>query len=132
MSVPDDRELTAEERALVTWLIETGPTSAKAFRAQVSELRVYARCECGCPTVFFSVGGKHPPRANCGGAAVAEAIAARTETEVLGATLMYCENQLYGLELVLYAGAKTMSEYSWPQLAELIPHNDGLPYGNEA
>ncbi|MCV2351114.1 hypothetical protein [Paucibacter sp. Y2R2-4] len=132
MSIADDRDLSKVERELVAWLIESGPENAKCFMAQVPALRVYARCECGCPTVFFSVAGKRPKFANCGGAALAEAVATRTPTEVLGTTLMYCEDQLYGLELVLYAGQKAMYEYAWPQLNELIPHNQGLPYSHEA
>jgi hypothetical protein len=56
--VPDDRDLTAQERSFVRWLIEHG--DAPAFLGQLDRARVCSRCSCGCASICFSIGGETP------------------------------------------------------------------------
>lgn len=59
--IPDDRPLTAEEAALVRWLLEHGTASAARFLPQLAEARVVSRCYCGCASVDFAIPGVVPP-----------------------------------------------------------------------
>jgi hypothetical protein len=49
----EDRELTARERALLTWFLENGTPEARRHLGELSELRVVSRCPCGCPSINF-------------------------------------------------------------------------------
>jgi len=60
-SIPEDRPLTAEETALVRWLLEHGFAEADAFVPQLEQARVVSRCPCGCASINFSIEGKLPP-----------------------------------------------------------------------
>ena len=57
-SIPEDRLLTDEEKALVAWLLDHGAPKAEAFRHQLQNARVASRCACGCASVDFSIDGK--------------------------------------------------------------------------
>jgi hypothetical protein len=60
--VEADRELTAEERRLVRWMLEHGEPEARDFLAQLERARVTPwRCECGCASINFSIGGQPKP-----------------------------------------------------------------------
>jgi hypothetical protein len=56
-----ERPLSAEEVALVTWLLEHGEPEACAFVDQVARARVVGRCPCGCASVDFAIDGQRPP-----------------------------------------------------------------------
>jgi hypothetical protein len=64
MFMPDDftaaeyRDLTPEERRLLEWLIANGTPAAPAYASQLPEVRVVARCTCGCPTLDLALGEK--------------------------------------------------------------------------
>ena len=60
-SIPEDRPLTLEETLLVRWLLEHGAESAVAFLPQLAQARVVSRCNCGCASVDFAIGGVVPP-----------------------------------------------------------------------
>ncbi len=60
--IPEDRPLTADEAALVRWMLEHGTASAARFLPQLADARVVSRCYCGCASVDFTVGGVVPPR----------------------------------------------------------------------
>ena len=64
--IPDDRPLTAEEAALVRWLLEHGPTSAGEFLPQLAVARVVSGCPCGCASVDFAIAGVVPPPGTVG------------------------------------------------------------------
>jgi hypothetical protein len=55
--IPDDRELTTEERTLVEWLLRHGREGsgirpgASAYLDQLPTLRVWSRCACGCASI---------------------------------------------------------------------------------
>lgn len=62
--IPDDRPLTAEEVALIRWMLEHGYPAAAGLLPQLDRARVVSRCCCGCASVDFSVDGTVPPPGN--------------------------------------------------------------------
>lgn len=56
-TIPENRDLTTEERQLIEWLLEHGIPDAKLYAPQLSGLHVVARCSCGCPTIDLAVEG---------------------------------------------------------------------------
>jgi hypothetical protein len=54
-TVPQDRQLNAEERTLIEWLIANGIPEAKNYAQQLEGLHVVSHCSCGCPTVDLAV-----------------------------------------------------------------------------
>lgn len=53
-----ERLLSAEERALLRWLLERGGEDAHALLPQLDQARVVARCACGCASVDLAVDGR--------------------------------------------------------------------------
>ena len=47
------RDLTAQERDLVRWLLGHGDERASSFLPHVDALLVVASCACGCPSIDF-------------------------------------------------------------------------------
>ncbi|HEV2863300.1 MAG TPA: hypothetical protein VGX48_19960 [Pyrinomonadaceae bacterium] len=43
---------------MLGWLIANGTPAASAYASQLPEVRVVARCTCGCPTLDLAPGGK--------------------------------------------------------------------------
>jgi hypothetical protein len=56
--IAEERELSDEERALVSWLLEHGTPLARQYLAQVPLVRVVSRCGCGCASLNFEVDGR--------------------------------------------------------------------------
>src|SRR5665213_309402 len=50
-AIPENRQLNAEERMLIEWLIANGMPEARDYAQQLEGLHVASRCSCGCPTV---------------------------------------------------------------------------------
>jgi hypothetical protein len=50
--------LTPEERRLLEWLIANGTPAASSYAYQIPEVRVVARCTCGCPSLDLARGEK--------------------------------------------------------------------------
>jgi hypothetical protein len=59
--MPENRPLTADEAALVRWLLGHGNPDAAGFLPQLADAWVVSHCPCGCATIDFSVGGAVPP-----------------------------------------------------------------------
>ena len=55
MDDSDYRPLTAEEQALLIWLLEHGIPDARNFLSQINTLRARSSCTCGCPSIEFTV-----------------------------------------------------------------------------
>ena len=55
------RALDPIERELIEWLLNDAGSEARAYLAQVPEIRVVGGCPCGCASIDFEVGdrGKH-------------------------------------------------------------------------
>jgi hypothetical protein len=58
-TILENRQLNAEERAFVEWLIANGPPEAKNYAQQLEGLHVVSHCSCGCPRVDFAVVNAH-------------------------------------------------------------------------
>lgn len=55
-----NRQLTAHERRLVSWMLEHGGPEASAFLPQLEEVEVTSwKCECGCASINFQIRGRH-------------------------------------------------------------------------
>ncbi len=54
---PQTRAMATDERALIEWLLRRSGSSEHIFQ-QLDALTVVSKCTCGCPTVYFSVGGE--------------------------------------------------------------------------
>jgi hypothetical protein len=54
-TIPENRQLNAEERTLIEWLIANGIPEAKNYAQQLEGLHVVSHCSCGCPTVDLAV-----------------------------------------------------------------------------
>ncbi len=59
--LPENRPLTADEVALVRWLLKHGYPDAPGFLPRLADAWVVSRCPCGCASIDFSVGGVVPP-----------------------------------------------------------------------
>jgi hypothetical protein len=59
--IPEDRQLTSDEVALVRWLLAHDGPDAAGFLPQLADARVVSRCPCGCASIDFAVGGVAPP-----------------------------------------------------------------------
>jgi hypothetical protein len=57
---PEDRPLTAQEAALVRWLLEHGNPDAAGFIPELAYAWVVSRCPCGCASIDFAIGGVVP------------------------------------------------------------------------
>lgn len=57
-TIPEQRELTSEERALIDWLLQHGEPEGRAFLSQLANATVIARCSCGCASINLAVGGR--------------------------------------------------------------------------
>lgn len=55
-----DRPLTAEEQSIVQWLLDHGDGDNSEFLHQLSQARVARLCDCGCASIYLSIGGKRP------------------------------------------------------------------------
>src|SRR5436309_1816303 len=59
---PEHRDLTSHECRLLEWLIANGNDRAPAYAYQFSQVKVVARCTCGCATTdLAALGEKKSP-----------------------------------------------------------------------
>jgi hypothetical protein len=118
--IPVDRPLSADEIALLTWLLEHGEPRASGALSQLSRARVIARCNCGCASVDFSVDGVTPmPRS---GLEVVSDYWWRTERgNLCGAFAFLIADRLAGLEVWSIDGHETPSELPNPE--QLRPYS---------
>jgi hypothetical protein len=61
-TIPLDRDLSAQERDLVVWLLKHGLPRAMESLPQLQRARVIGQCSCGCPSIDFSIDGVEPDR----------------------------------------------------------------------
>ncbi len=58
------RMLSAEESALLTWLLEHGVEGSDQFLCQLPFMKAEPSCSCGCPSLALRVIGHVPPILN--------------------------------------------------------------------
>ena len=56
------RPLSSQERVLVQWMLQHGAPGAESFLEQLDAAVVSGVCGCGCASVDFQIGDRHPDR----------------------------------------------------------------------
>ena len=114
----EDRLLTAQEAALVQWLLEHGNPDAAEFLPQIADARVVSRCPCGCASIDFSIGGVIPP-AGTGMHILSDYVWQAADGAHCGVFVFARSGQLVGLEVWSADGMEAVS--SLPTVEQLRP-----------
>ena len=116
-TLPLDRHLTSDERAISEWLLLNADPPATAFLHQLDSARVTGQCSCGCPTVDLQIGPDTPraePRDNPVGDAIGE-----VNGKMVGVMLLQSQGYLTCLEV--YDLSDIEHPYCLPDLSSLKP-----------
>jgi hypothetical protein len=105
---PEYRELTPEERRLFEWLIANGNAEASGYDSQVSQLKVVARCTCGCPTLDVAL-GERKSRTVGASTILADAVGQSPEGVPVDVILHAREGEISELEVVSHDATKVFS-----------------------
>jgi hypothetical protein len=97
-SIPEERELTEPERALLEWLIQNGTGNSAELMSQLAQARVVSRCACGCPTIDLGIGTRTAPTRG-GSTIVADVFGKSPEGHDVGVILHVREGLLSELEV---------------------------------
>ena len=112
--IPNYRELTQEEKALLALLVEGRPD----LEAQLADLKVIARCICGCPGIALG----NSPDENISPdqrSTVAEYRGRAASGTLVGVYLMESEGKVVELE-----GVGCDGEFeAWPPIEKIKPEN---------
>jgi hypothetical protein len=103
------RELTTEERSLLSFVLAKGDEAAQTYQHQVVSARVVSRCGCGCPTIGLEVDRSLIPGSTTG----------RVIVDLLGQTP---DGGQVGL--LVFADGGFLSEL---EIYELDPHEKPYP-----
>ena len=116
-TLPLDRDLTSDERAIAEWLLLNADPPATAFLHQLDSARVTGQCSCGCPTVDLLIRPDTPraqPRDNPVGDAIGE-----VNGKMVGVMLLQSQGCLTCLEV--YDLSDIEHPYGLPDLSSLKP-----------
>jgi hypothetical protein len=115
-TIPENRQLNAEERTLIEWLIANGIPEAKNYAQQLEGLHVVSHCSCGCPTVDLAV---VDAQASTTGPSriLADFLGVTPEGQQVGVALHAREGKISELEV--YAMGQTIG--SLPKIETLNP-----------
>ena len=116
-TIPLDRPLTEDERAIGEWLLLHATPPAFDFLPQLAMARVTGQCSCGCPTVDLRLPESAPkaePRDNPIGDAVGE-----VNGDMVGVMLLQRGGHLTCLEI--YDLSDIARPYGLPDLSSLRP-----------
>jgi hypothetical protein len=116
-TLPLDRDLTSEERAIAEWLLLNADPPATAFLHQLDSARVTGQCSCGCPTVDLLI-GPDTPRAEPVDNPVGDAIG-EVNGKMVGVMLLQSQGFLTCLEV--YDLSDIEPPYGLPDLSSLKP-----------
>jgi hypothetical protein len=94
--VPDERDLSHEERSLARWMLMHGVPEGREFLDQLEGARVVARCPCGCASVDFGIAGEPPPS---GGLRILGDFLYGEEADLAGAFIFERAGVLAGIEV---------------------------------
>jgi hypothetical protein len=98
---PEKRAITKHESELIRWLLAHGDPGVAQFASQVDGLRVVAKCNCGCPTIYFELKGHFELRK---GERVISDHLATVEEQKVGVMLFELDGGLSSLEVYSLAG----------------------------
>src|SRR5215471_1326913 len=118
--IPIERRLSQDERILLEWLLarpssDTRDSEVSKYKSQVAQLRVVAKCSCGCPTIDFALGSD---RKNGASDIVAEAGGKSPEGVSVGVILHTREGELSELEVYSTEGLDTSFALPLPESLE--------------
>jgi hypothetical protein len=116
---PLHRSISQEEAAVVGWLIEHGEPEAREYADNLQSLTVMARCNCGCPTVYFEVEGD--PVSRRGERIISDHLGIVDGQEV-GVMLFALGRQLSSLEVYSLAGSD--KPFKLPKISDLYAYED--------
>lgn len=111
-TIPEDRVISAEEAAIVQWLLENGSIvgDLSHLKPSVCRLPVVGRCSCGCPSIDFVHNGQ-----GAGSTRIAEGYGSTPEGGHVGLILWGTTDAILGLEVYGFE----RSAVSIPALATL-------------
>ena len=115
MTVQEERSLSAEELALVEWLVDHGRPDAHEYRSQISKLRVVSKCGCGCPSIDFAIG---TTKKAGGSHIIADGHGKSPDCADVGIILHVREGEISELEVYSATGEPTT--FSLPMLDSIV------------
>ena len=120
-TIPPDRPLSSEERAIAEWLLRHADSSAISFLSQLDNARVTGQCNCGCPTVHLRV-AEGTPRAEPQDNPIGDALG-EVNGNMVGVMLLQSGGHLTCLEI--YDLSDIQHPYGLPELKTLRPFEAG-------
>ena len=116
------RELTADESALIQWMLKTGCSQWEEYVDQLFHATVCSRCDCGCPSIDLSINDKTPDY-SVGLSILADYLWKPSSGGQMGAFVFARKGQLSGLEVYSQDGHEIPS--CIPSPSELVPWEKG-------
>jgi hypothetical protein len=121
LMVPKGRPLTDAERATLDRLLESGSSRAAALRKQLPVTTVAGRCDCGCPSVYLGVDGRHVSTETIEVLYESELQVVGDDEEPVADVLLFLKSDtLHYLEYVSHNGEQPQS---WPDPSRLRKAN---------
>jgi hypothetical protein len=111
---PEKRAITKHESDLIRWLLAHSDPGRAEFASQVGGLRVTAKCDCGCPTIYFELEGHFESRT---GERVISDHLATVDGQEVGVMLFELNGRLSSLEVYSLAG--TDKPFPLPEVESL-------------
>lgn len=119
--VPNERPLTDAERATLGRLLESGPPRVAALRKQLPVTTVVGRCDCGCPSIYLRVNGRHVSADTIEVLYESELQVVGDDEEPVADVLLFLKSgTLHYLEYVSHGGEQPQS---WPDPSRLRKAN---------
>jgi len=117
--IPVNRALTSSETDLIYWLLDHGEVDPEPFKSQVDDITVTSKCNCGCPTIYFSHRDKPVPRK--GELLIADYLAT-VEGQDVG--VMLFENGGYLSSLEVYSCAGSDKPFGLPEIESIHTYEE--------
>lgn len=113
------RSVSQEEVEVISWLIEHGEPSVRQYANTLEGLTVVAKCNCGCPTVYFQIDGD--PATRKGEQIISDHLGTVAGQDV-GVMLFALNDQLSSLEVYSQAGSD--KPFGLPKVSDLYSFED--------
>ena len=117
-TTPEFRDLTFEERRLLEWLIANGNADASAYVSQLAQVKVVARCTCGCPTLDLALGRKKSRTVGVS-TILADAVGRSPENVPVNVILHAREGEISELEVISCDETKVFGMPT-PEMLEIV------------
>jgi hypothetical protein len=114
---------TPHEDGLIRWLLVPGDVDPKPFKAQLNDITVAFKCNCGCPKIYFAYKGE--PVSN-GAERIISDYLATVEDQQVGVMLFQTNGYLSSLEV--YSCAGTDKPFGLPEIESIYPYEDATKH----